>query len=82
MHKATPEAIHAYIQAFRIGDLGIASIPFEVFTETGLEIKSRSPFKDTRLPGRTARHSASRERRASAARRRRHGYPSHQSKCL
>ncbi len=35
------------IQAFRIGDLGIASIPFEVFTETGLEIKANSPFKDT-----------------------------------
>jgi len=47
MHKAKPETIQAYIQAFRIGDLGIASIPFEVFTETGLEIKARSPFKDT-----------------------------------
>ena len=44
---AKPDAIQATIQAFRIGDLGIASIPFEVFTETGLEIKARSPFKDT-----------------------------------
>lgn len=45
--KAKPDTIQAFIQAFRIGDLGIASIPFEVFTETGLEIKARSPFKDT-----------------------------------
>ena len=41
------DTVHVVIQAFRIGELGIASIPFEVFTETGLEIKARSPFKDT-----------------------------------
>jgi hypothetical protein len=45
--NAKPDTIQAFIQAFRIGDLGIASIPFEVFTETGLDIKARSPFKDT-----------------------------------
>ena len=45
--EAKPDTIQAYIQAFRIGDLGITSIPFEVFTETGLEITARSPFKDT-----------------------------------
>ncbi len=28
-HKAKPDTVLAYIQAFRIGDLGIASIPFE-----------------------------------------------------
>ena len=44
---AKPDSIQAIIQAFRIGGLGVASIPFEVFTETGLEIKARSPFKDT-----------------------------------
>jgi neutral ceramidase len=44
---AKPETIQAFIQAFRIGDLGITSIPFEVFTEIGLEIKASSPFKDT-----------------------------------
>jgi sugar phosphate isomerase/epimerase len=44
---AKPDTVQAVIQAFRIGDLGIASIPFEVFTEIGLEIKARSPFKDT-----------------------------------
>ncbi len=47
LRDAKPDTIQAYIQAVRIGDLGIASIPFEVFTETGLEIKARSPFKDT-----------------------------------
>lgn len=44
---AKPDKLQAVIQAFRIGDLGIAAIPFEVFTETGLEIKARSPFQDT-----------------------------------
>ncbi len=44
---AKPDTVHCMLQAFRIGDLGIASIPFEVFTEIGLEIKGRSPFKDT-----------------------------------
>ena len=43
---AKSDTVQVVIQAFRIGELGIASIPFEVFTETGLEIKARSPFKD------------------------------------
>src|SRR5690606_35092019 len=46
-HKSKEETVRAVMQAFRIGDLGIAAIPFEVFTESGLEIKERSPFKDT-----------------------------------
>ena len=32
------------LQAFRIGDLAIATFPFEVFAEIGLEIKAKSPF--------------------------------------
>lgn len=44
---AKPDTVSCVMQAFRIGDLGIAAIPFEVFTETGLEIKAKSPFKDT-----------------------------------
>ena len=42
-----PPRTDIIVQAFRIGDLGIAAIPFEVFTETGLEIKAKSPFKPT-----------------------------------
>ena len=30
-----------------VGVLAMAAIPFEVFTETGLELKARSPFRDT-----------------------------------
>lgn len=44
---AKPDKVICVMQAFRIGDLGIAAIPFEVFTEIGLEIKARSPFRDT-----------------------------------
>lgn len=35
------------LQAIRIGDLGIAAIPNEVYGLTGLKIKSRSPFRTT-----------------------------------
>ncbi len=42
-----PDEVSIPLQAVRIGDLAIAAIPFEVFTEIGLEIKEKSPFKDT-----------------------------------
>ncbi len=42
-----PETVSIVTQVFRVGGLGIAAIPFEVFTETGLDIKKRSPFPDT-----------------------------------
>ncbi len=35
------------IQAIRIGDLAICAMPFEVFAETGLELKAKSPAADT-----------------------------------
>lgn len=35
------------LQAIRIGDLGIAAIPCEVYGSTGLAIKAASPFKTT-----------------------------------
>lgn len=40
----SPDEVSVILQAIRIGDLGIASIPFEVFTEIGLEIKEKSPL--------------------------------------
>lgn len=44
LHES-PSEIQVLLQTFRLGDLGIAAIPFEVFTESGLEIKQKSPFK-------------------------------------
>ncbi|MDT8302770.1 MAG: hypothetical protein RQ760_14905, partial [Sedimentisphaerales bacterium] len=43
----TPEEVSVVLQTFRIGDLGICAIPFEVFVEIGLEIKAKSPFEQT-----------------------------------
>lgn len=42
-----PDTVKVPLQAFRIGDLGVASIPCEVFVEIGLSIKKNSPFKPT-----------------------------------
>jgi neutral ceramidase len=39
--------VSVVLQALRIGDVGIAAIPFEVFAETGLELKQKSPLKPT-----------------------------------
>ncbi|MEO5602404.1 MAG: neutral/alkaline non-lysosomal ceramidase N-terminal domain-containing protein [Cyclobacteriaceae bacterium] len=47
MQKEWPDQVDIIVQAFRIGDLGVAAIPFETFTETGLEIKRKSPLKPT-----------------------------------
>ncbi len=40
-----PPRVSIILQTFRIGDLGIAAIPCEVFAETGLQIKKESPVK-------------------------------------
>lgn len=45
--KDWPREIPLILQAFRIGDVGIAAIPNEVFVEIGLEIRQRSPLKPT-----------------------------------
>jgi len=39
------------VQAFRIGDLGLVALPGEPFCQTGLNIKAKSPFKQTMLVG-------------------------------
>jgi hypothetical protein len=44
---AGPEQIEIPLQVLGIGDLAIAGIPFEVFAEIGLELKSKSPLADT-----------------------------------
>ncbi len=41
----SPDTVSVMLQAIRIGDLGISAIPFEVFSETGLELKARNPFR-------------------------------------
>lgn len=40
-----PERTLFALQAVRIGDLGITTIPTETFAEIGLELKERSPFR-------------------------------------
>ncbi|MEE8450686.1 MAG: hypothetical protein V3R99_02195 [Thermoguttaceae bacterium] len=44
---AEPPTTKVIIQAVRIGDLAICSLPFEVLVEIGLELKDRSPAADT-----------------------------------
>jgi hypothetical protein len=45
--KDYPKEVPVIIQTLRVGELGIAAIPCEVFAEIGLAIKARSPFKPT-----------------------------------
>jgi hypothetical protein len=47
MEEEYPDNVEILLQTFRIGDLGVAAIPFEVFTETGMEIKAKSPMDQT-----------------------------------
>ena len=42
-----PDNVSVVLQAIRIGDLGIAALPFETFVETGLAIKRDSPLQET-----------------------------------
>ena len=42
-----PDQVPLSLQVLRIGDLGLAAIPCEVFVEIGLEIKARSPLPQT-----------------------------------
>ena len=45
LHDEPPRELK--LQAIRIGELGIAAIPNEVFAITGLKIKAQSPFETT-----------------------------------
>jgi len=45
MLQNSPAQVRVILQAMRIGELGIAAIPFEVFSEIGLELKALSPLK-------------------------------------
>ena len=45
--KDYPREVPLLIQTIRIGEVGIAAIPCEVFAEIGLTIKAKSPFKPT-----------------------------------
>ncbi len=41
----SPDTVRVILQAVRIGELGISAIPFEVFSEIGLELKARNPLR-------------------------------------
>jgi len=45
MQEQWPEKIDIVLQALKIGQLGIAAIPFETFTQTGLDIKAKSALQ-------------------------------------
>lgn len=45
--KDIPPHIDLPLQTVRIGDVGICGSPCETFVETGLELKQKSPFKQT-----------------------------------
>jgi len=47
MESAYPDSVQIILQSFAINDIGIAALPFETFTQTGLDIKSKSPFQNT-----------------------------------
>ena len=44
-----PDTVDVIIQAIRIGDQAIVSLPFEVLVEIGMEIKEKSPFPHTMI---------------------------------
>jgi neutral ceramidase len=45
--ESYPKSVRTPVQALRIGTLGIAAFPAEVFVEIGLEVKAKGPFKYT-----------------------------------
>jgi hypothetical protein len=49
LSEGYPKTAKTFVQALRIGSLGIATFPGEAFVEMGLEVKAKSPFKPTFL---------------------------------
>lgn len=47
----SPKSEAVLIQAVRIGDQALVTMPFEIFVETGLDIKRQSPFPRTTVVG-------------------------------
>lgn len=47
MESEYPDSVQIILQSFAINDIGIAALPFEAFTQIGLDIKSKSPFQNT-----------------------------------
>ena len=45
--EESPAEVSIVLQTFRIGELGVCAIPFEVFVEIGLALKAKSPFAQT-----------------------------------
>jgi hypothetical protein len=43
----SPNEVAVPLQVLRIGELGVTAIPFEVFAQTGLDVKAKSPLKPT-----------------------------------
>jgi hypothetical protein len=41
------EERETWVQALRIGDIAIVGVPAEYFTQLGIDIKNRSPFRHT-----------------------------------
>jgi hypothetical protein len=42
-----PDTVTLKLQAMRLGDIGVCAIPCEVFCEIGLELKAKSPLRNT-----------------------------------
>lgn len=49
--SAFPNSVSVPLQTFSFGDLAIGAIPFEVFAETGLQLKDEIPFDDSFIIG-------------------------------
>ena len=44
-----PRQVKTFVQAMRVGSMGIATYPGEAFVELGIETKAKSPFKTTMM---------------------------------